>query len=75
MPFRAYKAHVGLPKRRWDERVALEAQIGLSYPGMGIEFVENSQIRLIGVEAPDRASAAIVVPLLAKLLDEQDEKR
>ena len=70
MPFQSYKARVGLPKHRWDERIAMEAQIGLAYPGMGVEFVEDSRIRLIGVEAPDRASASVVVPLLDKLLDE-----
>ena len=75
MPFRAYKAHVGLPKRRWEERVALQAQITQVYPGMAVEFVHGSCIRLIGVEAPDRASAAVVVPLLDKLLDEQDAKQ
>lgn len=39
---------------------------------MIVKFVEDSEIRLIGVEAPDRASAAVVVPSLDKLLQEQN---
>lgn len=74
MPFREYKAHVALPNSLWDERFALEAQIGLFCPGMAVQFEQDSQLKLIGVEAPDRASAATILPFLEKLIADQSQK-
>ena len=74
MPFRAYKAHVAVPKRQWKDKETLKVIIQTAYPNMEVDFVENTRLALLGVEAPDPSSAAIVVPLLEKLLEEHNRE-
>jgi hypothetical protein len=66
--FTEFVARVGIPKRRFCDRAEIRRIIRRVFPNIQIEFEENSTTRLIGVEAPDQKSAAIVVPLLTKVV-------
>lgn len=68
MPFRQYKAEVGIPTPQWAERAKVERAITVAYPGMKVEFRENTRLHLVGVQAPDRQSAAVILPALDLLV-------
>lgn len=68
VPFRAYTAHIRVPKAREDQRTNLRAKIHAIYPGMKLEFSDAPEVSLIGVNAPDKESAKIVVPQIDKLI-------
>jgi len=70
--FKQFIARVGIPSANSTERKSIERAIGDAYPGMKVRFENASRLSLIGVEAPDRQSAALVLPLLEKIISDAD---
>ena len=59
-----------MPRQRWYEREKLQEIISTAYPRMKIEFSEDPRVRLVGLDAPDKSSAAAVVPKLDQLVED-----
>jgi hypothetical protein len=70
--FKQFIARVGIPSAHSTEQQSIERAIGDAYPGMRVRFENAPKLLLIGVEAPDRQSAALVLPLLEKIISGAD---
>jgi hypothetical protein len=66
--FREYTVRVAIPQSHATKRGRVEKVICGAYPGMRVQFEDAEQLRLVGVEAPDRQSARAVLPLLEKII-------
>ena len=66
--FKQYTVRIGIPESKAAEREQLKMAIASTYPGMRIKFEFTRRVTLLGVEGPDLQSAAIILPLLDKLI-------
>ena len=70
MSIRPYTAKIGVPLRLYYRRDQIKGAVCEKFPGIRVEFSNDSAIRLIGVRASGKEDPAAIISALDQLVQD-----